>query len=210
MLCYNVGDSYTCAENYPWCPNSKDHYWYRIAQDVYNCSEIVNDSLPGRSNSAIFRAVMKHCLENPNIPAIYFINVTSIFRIDLSDPNSDTLHKILTPKAITNIDFETIECTLYLQLIGLIEFLKFRNKPFLIFNNNKNFSSDQLPKRDAFVEYIKNEPRVVNWFNNARIAFHENISKIKPVDYDQYQWNGHDGTEGHKAYLEMLLTRLPY
>lgn len=216
MLCYNVGDSHTCynvgaghTSTYPWCPNMEDHYWYKIAKEVYYCNDIINASRPGRSNEAMIKLVMRHCLENPCLPTVYFINITTIFRIDLTEPASSTLHDILRPNAIAILDFETIECTLYSQLIGLMEFLNARNKQFLIFNNSKAFSDARLPKRDKFVEYFKNETRVVNWFENARATFHENLSKVKPVDFDLYQWDGHDGPEGHTAYYKMLLTRLP-
>lgn len=216
MLCYNVGDSYTYfnvgdghSSNWNWCPDVKDHYWWRIAQEKYNCTKFINESLPGRSNDAMIKLVMRHCLENPNLSTLYFINVTTIFRIDITEPQSHTLHDILTPKAVSELNFEILECNLYANLIGLIEFLKARNKQFLIFNNSKTFRDNLLPKRDRFVEYFKREPRIINWFEHSRATFHETVSKIKPVDYNLYQWNGHDGPAGHDAYFRMLWTRLP-
>ena len=174
MMCYNVGDSYTCysvgdghTTNQTWCPNREDHYWYRIARDIYNCKTIINESIPGRSNDAMIKLVMRHCLENPTTPTIYFINITTIFRMDLTERHSATLHDILTQKAVSELDFEVIECSLYSHLIGLIEFLKARNKQFLIFNNSKTFSDEELPNRDKFVDYFKQEPRIINWFDNS-------------------------------------------
>lgn len=205
MILYNVGDSHTTTKY--WCPKQEDHYWYKIGQDL-GCKEIINDSQFGRSNDSMIKSVMKHCLETIQ-PTLYFINITTIFRIDLDGTNSYTLHNILTPSAISKINFETIECTLYSQLIGLIEFLKSHNKNFLIVNNGKNFSDDMLPERDAYIAYFKKEPRILNWFDNSRIYFQENVTKIKPVDFNQYGWNGHDGPEGHQAYYEMLCSRLP-
>ena len=216
MILFNTGDSHTCfnvgdghAFNGPWCPNVKDHYWYKIGFEKYGCTEFINESIPGRSNDMMMKLVVKHCLENLTVPTLYIINVTTIFRMDLTYPRSYTLHDILTPAALEKLDFETIECTLYSHLIGLIEFLKSHNKNFLIINNSKNFSDEQLPIRDAYVEYFKNEPRILNWFNNSRTYFQENITKIKPVDFRKYGWNGHDGPAGHQAYYEMLCTRLP-
>lgn len=206
MILYNVGDSHTYVSR-RWCPNIEDHYWYKIGK-LYGCKHIFNESLPGRSNEMIIKLAMQHCLENPKLPTLYLINITSIFRIDLAAPGSHTLHHILKKKATAEIDFETIECTLYSQLIGLIEFFKARNKKFLLINNGKNFSDDQLPMRDAFVKYIKNEPQVLNWFDNSKIWYHEHVTKIQPVDYDQCSWNGHDGPEGHQKYFEMLQQRL--
>lgn len=216
MILYNTGDSHTCynvgdghASNGRWCPNLKDHYWYKIAMDNYNCTDFINDSMPGRSNDMMIKLVVKHVLENPTADVLYIINITTIFRIDLTTPRSFTLHDILIPRAVADLDYETIECTLYAHLIGLIDFLKVRNKKFLIINNGKNFSDKQLPMRDAYVAYFKQEPRVLNWFDNARVYFQENVTKIKPVDFNQYSWNGHDGPEGHAKYYEMLSTRLP-
>lgn len=210
MILYNLGDSHTCynigdghASNGNWCPNIEDHYWYKIAQ-LFGCKHIINESRPGRSNDMMIKLAMKHCLENPKLSTLYIINITTIFRFDLTSPHSHTLHDILTKDAVDNLDFETIECTLYAHLIGLIEFLKIRNKQFLIINNGKNFIDDKLPMRDAFVDYFKKEPRILNWFDNGRIWFQENVTKVKPVDYNLYGWNGHDGPTGHLLYFEML------
>lgn len=205
MILFNTGDSHTWAtDENDWCPNLEDHYWYKIAK-LFGCKEIVNESLPGRSNDMMIKLAMQHCLENPELPTLYIINITTIFRFDLTTPHSHTLHNILTKQAVETLDFETIECTLYAKLIGLMEFFKSRNKQFLIINNGKNFSDDQLPVRDAFVTYFKNEHRVLNWFNNGRIFFQENVTKIKPVDFNLYEWNGHDGPQGHDRYFHMLL-----
>jgi hypothetical protein len=63
--------------------------------------------------------------------------------------------------------------------------------------------------RDAFVNYIKAEPRVLNWFTNARVDFNEHVSKIKPWDYESKGWAGHDTIHGHAAYYKMLASNLP-
>jgi len=208
MILYNLGDSHT-YNNGIWCPSIQDHYWYKISK-LYGCTEIVNESLPGRSNDMMLKLAMQHCLENPKLPVLYILNITTIFRKDLTTPHSHTLHNILTKEAIEKLDFETIECTLYAHIIGLIEFFKARNKQFLIINNGKNFSDNQLPMRDAFVNYVKNEPRILNWFDDSRIWFQENITGIKPVDFDLCGWNGHDGPAGHSMYFDMLVNKLNY
>lgn len=206
MILYNLGDSHT-YHNGRWCPNIEDHYWYKIAQ-LYGCKTIINESVPGRSNDSMIKLAIKHCLENPLTPVLYIINITTIFRIDIVSSHSHTLHGILTKEAIKHLEFETVECTLYAHLIGLIEFFKSHNKQFLIINNGKNFSEGSLPMRDVYVSYFRNEPRVLNWFNNSRIWFHENITKIKPVDFKQFGWDGHDGPDGHNSYYQMLCKRL--
>jgi hypothetical protein len=214
MILFNTGDSHTCynvvdghASNGTWCPNLEDHYWYKLARDL-GCTDIINDSKPGRSNDMMIKLIMQHCLENPNLNTFYIINITTIFRMDLTHPHSHTLHDILVPRAIARLDFETIECTLYAHLIGLMEFLKSQNKQFLIINNGKNFSDSQLPMRDCFVEYFKNESRILNWFDNARVDFQQHVTNIKPVDYVLYSWEGHDGPEAHQKYYEMLKSKL--
>jgi len=206
MMLYNVGDSHTYPDG-KWNTEPYDQYWLRIAKD-YGYTTIVNDSQPGRSNDAMIKLVIKHVLENIDLPTLYIVNITTIFRIDLHTPGSSTLKDILTPAAVADLDFETIECSLYAHLIGLIEFLKSYNKQFLIVNNGKNFSSECLPMRDAYVEYFKQEPRILNWFNNGKVNFHQDVTKIKPVDYNLYSWDGHDGPSGHNAYYKMLVTRL--
>ena len=205
MILFNVGDSYTSTVN--WCQRQEDHYWYKIGQQL-GATELYNDSVPKRSNDAIIKTVMHHCLANPDLDTLYMINITVIFRMDITREYTNSLHNILNKTAIAELDHETIECSLYAHLIGLMEFLKARNKKFLIVNNSKPFTSDPLPMRDPYVEYFKQEPRVLNWFNNSRTQFHETVSKIKPVDFDQYGWDGHDGAEGHRAYFEMLSARI--
>lgn len=205
MIVFNVGDSHTTVGR-RWCVNQEDHYWHLLAQDL-GATEIVNESYPGRSNSSMIKSVVRHCLENPDQPTCYFINITTIFRFDVNH-QSYALHDILKPEVLADLDFEEIECDLYAGLIGLMEFLKARNKKFLIVNNGKNFSQDLLPKRNAYIKYFQQESRVLNWFDNSRIWFQENVSKIKPVDWDLYQWNGHDGPAGHFEYYKMLKTKL--
>ena len=216
MILYNVGDSHTCynlgaghASTATWCPDVKDHYWYKIAMQDYKCTNFINNSVPGISNDRMLKLVITHCLENLKKSTLYIINITTIFRFDLTSHRSHTLHNILTPAAISELDFETLECTLYAHLIGLIEFLKAHNKDFLIINNGKNFNDDKLPMRDAYVTYFKQEPRIINWFDNSRIYFQENVTHIRPVDFADYGWNGHDGPDGHREYYNMLSGRLP-
>jgi len=205
MIVYNVGDSYTSTEN--WCTRQEDHYWYKLGT-LLGAHEFYNDSVRKRSNDAIIKIAMRHCLENPNVDTLYIINITVIFRLDITQGYTNSLHKILNKSAIADVDYETIECSLYAHLIGLIELFKSRGKKFLIINNSKNFDDSALPTRDSFVQYFKQQPGILNWFDNARTQFHETVSKIKPVDFAQYGWDGHDGVEGHQAYFEMLQARV--
>jgi hypothetical protein len=206
MILYNLGDSHTYNKG-SWCPNIEDHYWYKLSK-LFGIDTVINESLPGRSNDMMIKLAMQHCLENPQLPVLYILNITTIFRFDIASPHSHTLHNILTKEAINELDFETIECSLYANLIGLMELLKSRNKQFLIINNGKNFSDEQLPMRNSFVEYFKKEPRILNWFDNSRIWFQENFTKIRPVDFEVYGWNGHDGPAAHDQYFNMLTAKL--
>ncbi len=208
MIAYNIGDSYTT----PDVTDAKvtDHYWYKLAMNDLSCQSVINNSKPGRSNDLIVKIAMQHCLENLDLDVFYIINVTTIFRFDINvNKPYHSFKDLLTNRALNDLDFETIECNTYSILIGLIEFLKSRNKQFLIINNSKQFSDDLLPMRDAFVDYFKKEPRILNWFSNARENFHEFQTKIKPYDYKEYGWHGHDGIKGHSAYYEMLKNKLP-
>jgi hypothetical protein len=206
MIAYNVGDSFTFPGS--WAPDETKHFWHQVAVN-YGCTKFVNDSEPGRSNDRIIKLVMQHALENPTANVLYLINITTIYRFDITNTGGDKFHDVLTPKAIAELDFELVECTLYMQLIGLIELLKSQNKPFFVFNNYRNFGQDSLPMRDPFVKYIKAEPRVLNWFDNARADFNEHVSQIKPWDYNELGWAGHDTTQGHEAYYKMLASILP-
>jgi hypothetical protein len=120
MIAYNVGDSFTFPGS--WAPDETKHFWHQIARNC-GCTKFVNDSEPGRSNDRIIKLVMQHALENPTADVLYLINITTIYRFDITDTGGDKFHDVLKPKTIAELDFELVECTLYMQLIGLIELL---------------------------------------------------------------------------------------
>jgi len=202
MKCYNSGCSFTT-------PNSiiknEQMYWYLLAKDK-GCTEFVNDSKPGSSNDLILQRIYNHVLANLNSNIFYIINVTSTNRMEIEQLQSEKLQDILKPEALIRYDFETIELTLFAQLIGVISFLNFYKKDFYIINNNKKLSNTQWFPRDNFLEFLKKEKRALNLFNFSKFDFHQNISQIKPYDYNLYGWSGHDGPEGHYAYYSKLKT----
>lgn len=204
MLVYNVGDSFTCAGD--WCPDETMQFWYCLAQDL-GANTVENNSEPGRSNDEIIKIIMRHCLENPNLDVTYFVNITTIYRFDITTQGGDKFHDVLKPMAVANLDFEKVECTLYAQLIGLMSFLDQHGKNFLVFNNYRNFSQEPLPMRDSFVSYIQQEPRVLNWFDSAR-ADHNQAQGHRPWDFDTLGWGGHDTAVAHRSYYELLRSRM--
>jgi hypothetical protein len=153
--------------------------------------------------------VYDHVLANLDTEVLYIINVTSINRIELEPNISDKLQDVLTPAALARYDFETVELNLFTQLVAIISFLRTHNKDFYIINNSKELSFSPYPPRDRFTEFLVQEPRAINVFKNSKFNFHKDVSGIKPYDYDQYGWHGHDVPEGHRAYYEFLKTLLP-
>jgi len=202
MKCYNSGCSFTTPDS---IIANQQMYWYLLAKDK-GCTEFVNHSRPGSSNDLILQRIYNHVLANLNSNTFYIINLTSMNRIELEPLQSDKLQDILKPEALIRYDFETAELTLFVQIIGVISFLNFYKKDFYIINNNKELSDTQWEPRDNFLEFLKKEKRALNLFKFSKFNFHQNISKIKPHDYNLYGWSGHDGPEGHYAYYSKLKT----
>lgn len=201
MKCFNSGCSFTS----PGIVKDEEMYWYYLAKDK-GCTSFTNASKPGSSNELIFRRIYDHVLSNVHDVTFYIINLSSLNRIELENSQSDKLQEILLPAALIRYDFETVELSLFTQLIGIISFLNFYNKDFYIINNSKELSSTPFPLRDRFIEFLKKEPRALNLFKFSKFNFHKDISHIKPVDYDLYGWAGHDNSDGHCAYYSMLKT----
>jgi hypothetical protein len=200
MIIFNSGCSFTTPNT---LVKEEEMYWYLLAKDL-NGTDIVNASRPGSSNDLIIQRVYNHVLKNPEANTFYIINLTSLNRFELERSQSEKLQDILTPEAIARYDFETIELTAYTQIIGLVSFLNLYRKNFYIINNSKEFSLGPWPPRDTFKFFVNGEPRILNLYQWSKYHFHMNYSKIKPYDYDQYKWNGHDGPEGHLAYYKKL------
>ena len=180
-------------------------YWYMLAKDK-DCCTFVNDSRPGSSNDLILQRIYRHLLSNLDTDTFYIINLTSTNRIELEQNKSDKLQDVLTPGAMSRLDFETAELTLFAQVIGIITFLNFYKKDFYIINNSKELSETMWHPRTQFVEFLKKEKRALNLFKFSKFDFHKTISHIKPYDYNLYGWSGHDGPDGHYAYYSKLKT----
>lgn len=202
--CFNSGCSFTTAV--PQIHESQ-MYWYLLGQHL-GCTEFENQSRPGSSNDLIIQRVYRHVLENLIKDVIYVIGLTSLNRLEIEPNRSEKMQDILNPRAISQIDWETIELTAYGQIIGLVSFLRFYKRRYFIVNNSKGWIEGQWYPRDQFMKFVQNTPEILNLYSDARIDFHEKTSGIKPYDYDIYGWNGHDGPTGHRAYFEMLRNKL--
>lgn len=201
MILFNSGCSYTTPNT---LINQKDMYWYKLSNYLH-CDCAINESKPGSSNDLIIRRVYNHVLKNINLDTFYLIGLTSLNRIELNQEGSETFIEILTNEAIAKYDFETMELTAYAQIIGIVSFLNQYKKPFYIVNNSTPFIDGYWDPRNEFIKFVKSEKRILNLYENSRVNFHKNNSKIKPYDYDQYGWNGHDCAIGHDAYFNFLV-----
>jgi hypothetical protein len=204
MICFNSGCSFN-VPNLEINLANEQMYWYLLAKDL-GCTTFINQSVDGCSNEEIFRRVYAHVLENTDDDVLYFINLTSLNRIDLSAQGTSKLQDVLTKESIVLYDYEIRELGLFTQLIGLISFLDQHNKKFYVVNNSKALSNQPYPLRDTLVKYLSGRSELLNVFDNSKYEFHKDVSKIKPWDYDDYGWFGHDGVEGHYVYYQMLKT----
>ena len=200
MICFNSGCSFTTSDEYV---SDDKMYWYLLAKD-FGCTSCINQSKSGSSNEEIFRRVYNHVLEKPNSDVLYFINLTSTNRIDITADETSKMQDILTKQAVVMYDYEVRELHLLTQLIGIVSFLDQHKKKFYVVNNSKVLSSSEYPLRDPLVNYLKTRSELLNVFENSKYEFHRDVSKIKPRDYEIYGWNGHDSAEGHYAYYQML------
>lgn len=201
MIIYNSGCSFTSPM--PGILKDSDMYWYMLGKDL-NATKFINDSQPGSSNNLIIQRVYNHVLANLNLDCFYVINLTSLNRIQLCQNQTEKLQEILIPAALATYDFETMELTAYVQIMGLVSFLQLHKKNFYIINNSKEFTNGPWPPRDNFMKFVSNTPRILNLYQYSKFDFHSKYSRIKPIDYNLYGWNGHDGPDGHLAYYKKL------
>ncbi len=178
-------------------------YWYLLGKDL-NCDQFINESRPGSSNDLIIQRVMRHVLENPNLDVFYIINLTTLNRLELEKNTSDKMEHVLKPEALVRLDHEIVECTAYAQIIGVVSLLKQYNKDFYIINNAKCYCDGSWSYRDNYMNFVLNEPRILNLYKWSKFNFHKDVSKIKPYDFHLYGWFGHDGPEGNYAYYKKL------
>lgn len=202
MMLYNSGCSFTSEHINPIISNEQ-MYWYYLALDM-GANPILNDSSTGASNNLIIQRVYRHLLANLEADTFYIINLTSLNRLDLEQRTSDKFQDILTPEAISRIDWETAELVAYTQIVGLVSCLNLHKKDYYIINNSTTFELDPGQPRKQFADLLKDNPRILNLYQYSRYDFHEKYSRIKPWDYDLYGWNGHDGPAGHLAYYHKL------
>lgn len=201
MKCFNSGCSFTTPND---CISEEQMYWYFLGQ-YRGCTEFVNDSRNCSSNDLIFRRVYDHVLRNLEENFLYIVNITSLNRMEIEMGQTEKLQEILSKDALARYDQETMELTLYANLIGLISFLKQHKKDFYIINNSKGFIQGPWQPRDAFMEFVAAEPRILNLYEFSRADFHKKFSGIKPYDHQKYGWDGHDGPDGHYAYFLKLI-----
>jgi hypothetical protein len=201
MMLYNSGCSFTSEHH--GIVTDDQMYWYYLALDM-GANQIVNDSSSGSSNNLIIQRVYRHLLANLEADTFYIINLTSLNRLDIERFKSDKFQDILTPEAISRIEWESLELIAYSQIVGLISCLNLYKKDYYIINNSIAFQWDVPPPRREFFDFVKDNPRILNLYQYSRYNFHEKYSGIKPWDYDLYGWNGHDGPAGHLAYYHKL------
>lgn len=196
---YNVGDSHTWTSD---LVPLEQQYWYKIYQNLIPARDFYNFSQCGRSNDRNINQVYYHILSNPGLDTFYCINLTFYNRIDVNSAKSLALHDVLSKQAIADYDWEFMENSMHIKLCMLIDILHYHNKKFIVINNTKNYWREGIDEQ--LVQKIQSENRVLNWFENGRISFHQTTSKIKPHDFDQFDWQGHDGPNGHAAYYQLL------
>lgn len=204
MICFNSGCSFTT----PTQNINEKEMWFSLMASYLGCDKVINESRPASSNDLIIQRVYRHALTNCDKNVFYIINLTSLNRIEIEPSRSERMQEILVPEALVRYDQETIELTVYAQIVGVVSFLESRNLRYLIVNNSKGWIQGQWQPRDSFMLFMSQRPNICNLYEYARIDFHQQHSHIKPYDYDLYGWNGHDGPEGHHAYYEMLKHRL--
>jgi len=200
MICFNSGCSYTTSNQFI---DEENMYWYYLAKYV-GCDQFINESKDGSSNDLIFERVVRHVLENVELNTFYIINLTSLNRLELCSTTTHNFEQCLNRQAISMLEFEVLELTAYPKIIGLVSFLNCYKKNFFIINNSNPFIKGEYTKRNAFTNFIENESRILNLYKWSKVEFHEKISKVKPYDYNQYGWQGHDGPEGHYQYFLKL------
>ena len=217
---YVFGDSYS-TPNY--CVDIKDSFWHMASMDV-NATTIHNYSWVGNSLDSIFHILISE-QDTFDWSGLFLIGLPILERLTYFDNHQDTMkqvsiienNNIITKKDIMAhsglaqdswheasrdlVMFEDRDWTETYTLRNLFlmdKWLQTMNTNFMFINLFKGFMTDtSWPTRSFVTEYFLN--------HNNSIIFKDtyldiNLGVHKPVDYDQYGWQGHHGAAGNENF----------
>jgi len=221
-ILYVIGDSYTTPD---CCVQVDDSYWKKFGQFI-QADTIVNHSHPGKCNQSMFRNAMRFCLDNSDKKIFVLVGLTTIFRLDYQDTSFENIknknngneaeifihnlelqnasHEELDKWFIEKWTYEHTFCNLVNAIIAHSSFFKSRNIDYLIHNCSSPLHEDiDSPFLKSFCLELGKDYKIPNLFGNTYLSLNKDRG-IKPVDFQQYGWNGHHGKEGNQVYFEYL------
>lgn len=213
-ILYVDGDSYTAPGEYV---PVNDSYW-KLFKDHIGAKEVVNHAQLSKSNESIFRNTLRFHLQNKGKKVFYLIGFTYLTRlsyVDTSKENKFNKHNPIEknihdaqysgmPEVIKFYRKDGEQLNFYVDLILFYNYMKSTGADFILHNCASPITLDiAWSPSTAFCEEILNFDRCVNLTKNTMMSMCEE-KNIKPVDFVQYKWNGHQGPEGNRLYYDYI------
>jgi hypothetical protein len=213
------GDSYS-TPNY--CVDIKDSFWHKVAMEV-NASTVYNYSWVGNSLDSIFHILVSE-QESFDWNGLFLIGLPILERLTYFDNHLDTMQQVSVIENGTIIkkdilshsglvqdswhessrdlvmfeDRDWTEAYTLRNLFLLDTWLRTKTKNYMFINLFKGFMNDtSWPTRTFVTEYfLKHTNSII--FNKTYLDINQGVHK--PVDYDQYGWQGHHGASGNENF----------
>lgn len=219
---YVIGDSYTTPG---LCVSIDDSYWTKFGNHI-NANNVINHAHPGKNNRNMLRNAVRYVLENKNKKNFVLIGLTHLARIDYYSESKINSHNEKNGNYaelhIHNYDYNkqhTSEndkwfvslwshnfqlANLLTDIITTMSFFNANKIDYLIHNCSLGIPEENFdPLVSSFTEEVNRNLKVLNLYKDSwhSLTYEK---RIKPVDFDLYEWFGHHGKEGNDIYYQYL------
>jgi hypothetical protein len=219
------GDSY-CTTGFFVDP--QDSFW-GLAAEYLHADKIVNTSWSGNSWTSVQQTLIGQQQEYNWEQDYFLIGIPVLERLTVFDNYKDTQYKRQVLSKDWTVQDEPLLCHTGLEIIKghlaqnmaiyldrawvetqtlnsiflLTQWLDSKKANYVIHTLGKAFDANNMWGPTTFnLGYCKDHPRCILFENTYNSV---NINLNKPVDFDQYRWNGHHGPAGNKHFFETSL-----
>jgi len=223
------GDSYSTPGV---CVDPIDSFWMKTA-NVLNVDKVYNYSWPRNSFDSIIHNVTSESQQVDWNHDFILIGVPPLIRLTIvSKDDTKSYHRrvfdinaievkqelILCHHGLENISFYNDPTAIRFEdqtwteiqacrnIFLLNQWLDFKKANYLIINLSKDFMSDTPATGEFLQRTCYAHPRNIllgDTYYSLNLGLH------KPLDFDQYGWNGHHGPAGNKHFFDnSILPRL--
>jgi hypothetical protein len=219
------GDSYCTTGLYV---DPQDSFW-GLAAKYLNVDKIINTSWSGNSWTSVQQTLIGQQQEYNWEQDYFLIGIPVLERLTVFDNYKDTRYNRQVVSKDWTVQDEPLLCHTGLQIIKghnaqnmaiyldrswvetqtlnsiflLTQWLDSKKANYVIHTLGKTFDDNNIWGPTTFnLGYCKDHPRCILF---EKTYFSVNINLNKPVDFDQYGWNGHHGSAGNKHFFETSL-----